>query len=299
MHKARKEFKQVLPKMDLIIEILDARIPYSSENPMLVTLRGEKPCIKILSKSDLADEVYTARWQSFLDQQQGIKTLSLVSTDPDNRTRLIDLCRKMIPNRTNTERPIQAIIMGIPNVGKSTLINTIVGRNIAKTGNEAAVTRQLQRINLSDDIVLHDTPGVLWPNIENKYSGYRLATTGAVRDTAMEHDDVAFFAAEFLLNHYPERLTKRYDLDDLPQSELQLMEAIGSRRGCLRGGGQVDLDKASKILINEIRSGQLGRLSFETPEMMEIERTEVDEIRAEKAAKKAARKARRSKGSAK
>lgn len=291
MHKTRKEFKQILPKMDVLIEILDARLPFSSENPMLASLRehyGDKPCIKILSKADLADPSMTTRWQEYFEQN-GIKTLALISSDADNRNKLIDLCRKLVPQKAHSERALQAMIMGIPNVGKSTLINTMVGRNIAKTGNEAAVTRQVQRINLSDDIVLHDTPGVLWPNIENRHSGYRLAVTGAMRDTAMQHDDVAFYAVEYLRIHYPDRLISRYELDQLPDSDIAIMEAIGERRGCLRAGGQVDLDKVSKILINEIRSNQLGPLTFETPEMMEGEKLEVEKIREEKARKKAAK----------
>jgi len=208
---------------------------------------------------------------------------------------LMDLCRKMMPNKVKNEKTIHTMIVGIPNVGKSTLINTLAGRIIAKTGNEPAVTKAQQRIKLDDGITLSDTPGVMWPNVENKNSGYRLAATGAIRDTAMDYTDVAFYAVDFMAKHYPERLLERYELDSLPNSELEMLEAIGQKRGCLRGGGQVDLDRVSKIFITELRAGTLGLLTLETPEMTEAEKANVEVIRADKEAKKAAKKAARRK----
>jgi ribosome biogenesis GTPase A len=180
--------------------------------------------------------------------------------------------------------------MGIPNVGKSTLINILAGRMIAKTGNEPAITKTQQRIAIGNGIILLDTPGLLWPNVENKNSGYRLATTGAIKDTAINHDPIAFFAAEYLLHHYPSYLKTRFQLEPLPETEQQLMDAIGKNRGCLRSGGRVDMDKVSKILLTELRAGMIGRISLETPAMMEQELAELAVIREEKAAKKKARK---------
>ena len=290
MHKASKEIKEVLPQVDLIIEILDARIPFSSENPMLKTLRGDKPCIKILSKSDLADPVITQQWQSYLEQEQGIKTLALSITQPDKMRQLPDLCHKMLPAKEASGRLIHTLIMGIPNAGKSTLINILAGRTIAKTGNEPAITKTQQRIDIGNGIILLDTPGLLWPNVENKNSGYRLAATGAIKDTALQHDHIALFAAEYLLRHYPDQLQARYQLQPLPQSEQALMESIGKNRGCLRAGGHIDMDKTAKILLTELRAGTIGRISLETPAMMETELAELAIIREQKAAKKLARK---------
>ena len=290
MHKASKEIIEILPQVDLIIEILDARIPFSSQNPMLATLRGDKPCIKILSKSDLADPEITQQWQTYLEEEQGVKTLAVTIEHPEKIRQLPDLCHKMLPAKAPNSRLIHTLIMGIPNVGKSTLINILAGRMIAKTGNEPAITKTQQRIAIGNGIILLDTPGLLWPNVENKNSGYRLATTGAIKDTAINHDHIAFFAAEYLLHHYPDYLKARFQLEPLPQSEQELMDAIGKNRGCLRSGGRVDMDKVSKILLAELRAGMIGRISLETPAMMEQELVELAVIREEKAAKKKARK---------
>ena len=289
MHKASKEIKTTLHQVDLVIEVLDARIPFSSQNPMLATLRGDKPCIKILSKTDLADPVMTQEWQSYLELEQGVKTLAVTVSQPEKIRQLSDLCHKMLPDKAASVKLINTLIVGIPNVGKSTLINVLAGRMIAKTGNEPAITKMQQRIALGNGIVLLDTPGVLWPNLENPNTGYRLATTGAIKDTAIDHAQIAFFAAEYLLQHYPELLKTRYQLPELPGTEQQLLEAIAKSRGCLRAGGHVDMDRVAKILLAELRAGMIGRISLETPAMMEQELVELAQIRAEKAAKKKAR----------
>ncbi len=276
MHKANKEIKETLSRIDLIIEVLDARIPFSSHNPLLSQLRGDKPCIKILTKSDLADPDLTRQWQTWLEKEQGVKTLALTIEQPERMRQLISLCHKMIPTHTDKHKIINTMIMGIPNVGKSSLINILSGKTIAKTGNEPAVTKSQQRIRLDSDIVLFDTPGVLWPKVENESSMYRLATSGAVKDTAFEYDDIAFFAAEYLLTAYPEHLMQRYKLTTLPHNELELIESIGRKRGCLQSGGRVDLNKASKILLTELRAGTLGRISLETPAIIEQELIALD-----------------------
>lgn len=296
MHKAQKQIKEILPKVDLLIEVLDARIPYSSENPHITELRGDKPCIKVLSKTDLADPELTARWQEYFEQEKGVKTLGITTTQPAKTKQLIDLCKKLLPHKADGSETIYTMIVGIPNVGKSTLINTLAGRPIAKTGNEPAVTKSQQRINLGDGIILMDTPGILWPKVENPKSSYRLATTGAIKDTAMEYADVAYFAADYLLSAYPNLLKQRFDLEELPNTEIELMDKIAARRGCLRSGGIANTHKVSEILINELRDGSLGLITLETPEMIEIEKVEVAEAIARKAEKKAQRLRDRKKG---
>ncbi|MCK5897504.1 MAG: ribosome biogenesis GTPase YlqF [Methylococcales bacterium] len=292
MYKAGKEIKKTLTQVDLVIEIIDARLPFSSENPTLANLRGDKPCIKLLSKSDLADDALTLQWQAYFEQQRGVKTLAISQFHPEKASQIPNICRKMLPLKAKG-KTINVLIMGIPNVGKSTLINLLANRTIAKTGNEPAVTKQQQRIDLKNGIVLFDTPGMMWPNVENKNSGYRLAVTGAIKDTAIDHDDVAFFAADYLLQNYPERLQQRYNFETSPQTELEVMEAIARKRGCLRAGKQIDFDKTAKILLAELRAGILGKISYETPKMIEQEMIELNVIQQQKALKKDHRKKKR------
>ncbi|MCF1429267.1 MAG: ribosome biogenesis GTPase YlqF [Shewanella sp.] len=291
MHKARKEIAEAMPQIDLVIEVLDARIPYSSENPMVAKLRGDKPCIKLLNKCDLADPEITTQWIEYLEREQGVKAMAVTTLQPAMIKKIPDLCRKLVPERVGQEKQLRTMIMGIPNVGKSTIINTLTGRTIAKTGNEPAVTKAQQRINLGNGIVLSDTPGILWPKVDNEASGYRLAITGAIKDTAMEYEDVAMFAAEYFLKAYPDAIKERYKIDELPETNIELLEKIGAKRGAKRAGGRVDLHKVSELLLHEFRSGKIGMLTLETPDMADVEKTEVERMLAEKAAEKEAKKA--------
>lgn len=299
MHKAQKEMRETLPQVDVIIEVLDARIPFSSENPMLAKIRGDKPCIKVLSKSDLADPVHTKEWQSYLEQQKNVKSLAITTQEPQLAKQIPELCRKLAPHRENSVKDLHTMIVGIPNVGKSTLINLLAGKIIAKTGNEPAVTKRQQRIKLGNGIALSDTPGVLWPKVENPKSGYRLAATGAIKDTAMEYEDVAAFTIEYLLDAYYEQLKTRYKIDDLSTDPIRALEQIGIQRRCVRGGGHVDFHKVSEVLLHDLRAGQIGLLTLESPSMIEQEIVEVEAMlikqAEEKAAKKEARQKRRAK----
>jgi ribosome biogenesis GTPase A len=290
MHKAQKEIKKRLPEVDMFIEVLDARIPYSSENPMLANIRGDKPCIKILNKTDLAESDKTQDWQQYLEQNKNTKTLALNLNQPNKSEQIFSLCKKLVPNKGTKISPITCLITGIPNVGKSTLINTLAGRTIAKTGNEPAVTQTQQRIDLGNNIILFDTPGLLWPKVENEDSGYRLAVTGAIKDTAIEYDDIAYYAAEYLLKEHLDALMDRYSLEEKPRDETTLLEAIGRKRGALVNGGRVNLNKTSAIFIHEFRSGALGSITLETPKKVEAEIAKTEKIIAEKTALKAARK---------
>ncbi|MBE1276600.1 ribosome biogenesis GTPase YlqF [Enterovibrio baiacu] len=295
MHKARKEIEEVVPKIDVIIEVLDARIPFSSENPLIRHIRKDKPVIKVLNKRDLADPEMTALWLEHLEKEQGVKAMAITTEQVSEVNKIMDLCRKLAPHREEMGKHIRTMIMGIPNVGKSTIINTLAGRVVAKTGNQPAVTRQQQRINLQNGVVLSDTPGILWPKVENPHSGFRLAATGAIKDTAMEYDEVAFYTVEYLAKAYPDLLKSRYNIEELPESDVELMEAIGEKRGCLRAGGRIDLHKASEILINDLRNGALGLITLEHPDMIDSELVAVEEAAVRKAEEKAKTKEERRK----
>lgn len=292
MYKATKEIKEVLPKIDILIEVLDARIPASSENPVIAQIRSKKPCLKVLTKCDLADPVLTASWMTYFEQQSNVRTLAVSTAEPHKMRQLTEICNRMVP--TDSATTLNAMIVGIPNVGKSTLINTISERNIAKAGNEPGVTKGQQKIKLGNGVMLWDTPGILWPKIENANSSLRLAVLASIKDTVIDYEDIACFAAHYLLQAYPEALKARYRLQELPGDDIQTLEAIGLQRGAKAGGGRVDYHKAAEILINDIRSGKLGALTWETPEMIEREwRETAEKIRlreAEREQKKALRK---------
>ena len=283
MHKARLEMQAMLPKVNVVIEVLDARIPYSSENPLLAELRGDKPCLKVLTKSDLADESMTAAWQKHFDGTEHMHSHVTTTEDVPTIREIKRIIKRLAVDRQG--RSILAMIVGIPNVGKSTIINYLAGKKVAKTGNTPAVTKQQQKVIIGDNVTLLDTPGMMWPNVHNARSGYRLALLGTIKETAMDYADIGFFAAKYMLAEYPDRFVARYELDTVPESELEAIEAIGRRRGCLGKSNMVDIDRASRILVTELRSGEFGRLTLETPKMMMHERAETAREVAEKEAK--------------
>jgi ribosome biogenesis GTPase A len=291
MAKAIREIKEALPKVDLVIEMLDARIPFSSENPVLNDFKKDIPRIKVLSKSDLADPEQLDAWCQYLEKEKNTRVLKVSTTSPERYRQLIPLIKKMLSEKRDGSRVLTVLICGIPNVGKSTLINTLADRAVAKTGNEAAVTKGQQRIKLEDSLMLLDTPGVLWPKVHNEHSAYRQAITGAIKEAITDNEDIAFYLADYLLLNYQSNLLERYDLKSLPDSALEFFEAIGKQKGALRSGGQVDLAKVCTLFLNDFRSGVLGEICLETPTMMETEQAEVERILEEKAAEKARKEA--------
>lgn len=281
MHKARKKISEAMPEIDLVIEVLDARLPFSSTNPLVDQLRGDKPCIKILNKSDLADPKTTQAWVNYFSEQSNTTAFPLVAEERQQVKKLVNKIKQVSAQKQDKKRTTRVMIMGIPNVGKSTLINALAGKVIAKTGNEPAVTKANQMIDLKNGIVLSDTPGILWPKFENELSGYRLAASGAVKDTAIEYLDIALFALGYLLEAYPSNLITRFKLKDTPENAEQALNTIAAKRGCLRPGGIADLHKASELVLHEMRAGKLGAISLETPHMVAAEMAEIERIRQE------------------
>jgi ribosome biogenesis GTPase A len=273
MTKARRSIAEAMPGQDVVIEVLDARMPRASENPVVTELRGAKPCVKVLSKSDLADPEVTRQWLEHFERRDATgprelgKVVALaVTTDraADARTRIAEACASLAhPTRGRTTP--RAIIVGIPNVGKSTLVNTLAERKVANVGDEPAVTKSRQVVVMKNGMTLSDNPGILWPNIEDGTGALRLAFGGAIPDSALDYESVALFGAGILLERYPGLLAKRYKLTATPADPDSLLLEIGRRRGCLRPGGVIDRHKAADVLIHDFRDGVLGRISLERP----------------------------------
>ncbi len=282
MTRARREIVEAIPLHDVVIEVLDARMPRASENPLLAELRGKKPCLKVLSKSDLADPEVTAAWLRTFDTRfpkptgvpgdgpnGEVLAIAITSTRAQEvRTKIPELCKLLAPRRSSPSKVVRAMVVGIPNVGKSTLINTLMERKVAKVGDEPAVTKARQRATMKSGMQLSDHPGIMWPKIEDEASSYCLAFGGAIPDAALDYENVALFGAGILLSRYADRLLARYKLDVLPETPSELLTEIGRRRGALRAGGVIDLHKAGDALIHDFRGGALGRISLEMPDVL-------------------------------
>lgn len=266
MAKARRELADLLPSQDVVIEVLDARMPCASRSPAVIELRHDKPSVKVLSKADLADEAVTRRWIAHFEEDPTVVAIATsLTTANETRARVPALCEKVSRRTRGADKATRAVIVGIPNVGKSSLTNVLMGRKVAAVSDVPAVTRVRQQVTLPGGIVLSDNPGLLAPRIEDNASTMRLALGGAIPDTALDYESVGLFAARFFLERYPAQVVARYKLDALPASPTALLESLGRRRGCLRAGGVVDMNKAASILVHDYRAGALGRVSLEAP----------------------------------
>lgn len=269
MLETKNQLKQSISRVDAILEILDARLPVSSENPFVNRLGRGKARLKVLNKTDLADPDITRAWLDYFSDSLGIPAAAVCGTLPGQAATALDACVAQV--RRNRARKIKVMVMGIPNTGKSTILNSLAGKKVAKTGNVPAVTRHQQRTSLGNNIDIYDTPGILWPVIEPRERALALAVSGAISDTAVDYHELAFFAGELLIRRYPDRLLARYDfLAALPGDASQLIEAVGRARGCLKKGGLIDYQKASELIIRDLRSGKTGQVSLETPEDMQL-----------------------------
>jgi len=255
---------------DAYIEVLDARLPESSSNHQLEDMRRNKPCIKILNKHDLADPYVTKAWVRYFEAKNGVRAMPMSARQNADTKQLIKLCKALVPHRGRPGWPLRVMVVGIPNVGKSTLINTLAGKCIAKVGDKPAITVCGQQIDLRNGIVLSDTPGLLWPDMSDQVAAYRLATSGAIGASALDYTTVGLFAVDFMAQRYPELLKKRYKLLDLPETPTEGIEAIGRVLGCLATGGVVDLHRAAEAFLRELRAGKIGRISFEEPPVLEV-----------------------------
>lgn len=275
MAKTKRMIQEQIKLVDVVIEIVDARLPLSSRNPLLEELVGEKkPRVIILNKEDLADPQRTTYWLKYFDQKQECKALAFNATI--GKKQLISKLKNALMELTTEKRERQArkgirkqmircMIVGIPNVGKSTFINIIAGKKAAQTGDKPGVTRGAQWIRLDEDLELLDTPGILWPKFEDEEVGFRLAVSGAVNDDVFDNEEAAFQLIAFLQKHYPKLLQERFKLEDtiLLEEPLAILDQIGKNRGCLLKGGRIDYTKVSKGILLDFRQAKIGRITLE------------------------------------
>ncbi len=271
MHVTRKAMlDRMSAGIDAVIELLDARLPGSSENPLLAELTDGRPSLKLLNKQDLADPRRTADWLAHFQARPATRAFATDASDAAAVQRLIDACRALLPLRGGMVKPLRVLICGVPNVGKSTLINSLVARRAVKTGDEPGITKIEQKIVLASDFYLFDTPGMLWPKIVVPQSGYHLAASGAVGRNAFDEEEVALELLARLQADYPVSLTVRYGLAcEVRSTPVEtLLESIGRNRGAVMQGGRINLQKAAELLLHDFRNGHLGRVSLETPEQL-------------------------------
>ena len=264
MHLTRKAIAERIKDIDVVIELLDARLPGSSANPLLSELTGHRPTLEILDKPDLADPARTPAGLDWYNARPGTRAIALDASERAPARRLLAACQELAPERRGLARPMRVLTCGIPNVGTSTLINSLAGRAQAKTGDEAGITKQEQRIVVADDFYLWDTPGMLWPRIIVAQSGFNLAASGAVGRNAYDEELVVLELLGYLQRHYAQALVERYKLDMAPQDVAQLhddelLTAIGRKRGAVMSGGRVNIQKAAEPVLTDARAGALGR----------------------------------------
>ncbi|MDB5818662.1 MAG: GTP-binding protein HSR1-related [Rhizobacter sp.] len=291
MNSTRQAIAKRMPDIDVVIEMLDARLPASSANPLLAELTRGKPALKVLNKQDLADEAVTEQWLAHYRSQPSTNALGLDAGTTAPSRALIAACRELAPLRGGMVKPVRVLICGIPNVGKSTLINTLMGKRSAKTGDEPGITKLEQRITLANDFYLFDTPGMLWPRIVVEQSGYHLAAGAGIGRNAYDEEEVALALIAQVMRRYPERLAERYKIEDITAADdVAVLDRIARTRGNLLPGAKVNLQKAAEIAINDFRTGAWGRITLETPEEFAAWLTAARLLELERQAKVAARK---------
>jgi len=270
MTLARKKAAETMAVTDVVIEVVDARLPEASSNPMIQELRlqRQRPCLKLLNKADLADPAVTKAWLATYNRQAGVKAVAVSCKKPGDVAKIPGLCQELAPHRQDNIKPLRMMIMGIPNVGKSTLLNALVKRRVAAVGNEPAVTKVQQRLDIGPRMTLVDTPGMLWPKIEHPCDGLMLAASHAIGRNAVLEEEVAVFLGDLLQTRYPGLIAARYGFSAAALDGHGVLAAVAQKRGCLlKGkGGELDLEKAAMLLLTDYRNGALGRISLETPE---------------------------------
>lgn len=277
MAKARREVTEKLKLVDIIFELVDARLPLSSRNPMIDQVINQKPRLIILNKMDMADEVETKKWIRYFEGQ-GTRAVAINSLEGKGLQTVTKASKEILEEKWNRmiakgikPRAIRAMIVGIPNVGKSTLINRLSKKSLAKTGNMPGVTKAQQWIKVGKEIELLDTPGILWPKFEDPETGFKLAVTGAIKDSVIQMQELAIYALKFLEERYPERLKERYGIDGVDEEIVKTFDHIGKKRSFVSPGGEVNYEMTAEAIVRDIRNQYLGRVTFDYRDEMIVE----------------------------
>ena len=267
MVAAQKKAAETMEFTDVVIEVLDARAPAASQNPMVKELgtARQRAHLKILNKSDLADPKVTDQWLQYFNKLPKTKAIAISCKKANEPKKILPLCMTLAPHRGTPLKPLRMMIMGIPNVGKSTLMNAILNKRIAKVGDEPAITKQQQRHQINDHMILVDTPGMMWPKIEHAHDGYLLAANNNIGKNAYLEEEVAEKLAAILFEKYPLFIEERYKIESCIQDPIKLLELIAKEKGCLLKNGDFSLERASAIFLNDYRQGFLGRITLESP----------------------------------
>ena len=275
MVAAQKKAAETMEFTDVVIEVLDARAPAASQNPMVKELGAarQRAHLKILNKSDLADPKVTDQWIQYFNKIPKTKAIAISCKKANEPKKILSLCMALAPHRGTPLKPLRMMIMGVPNVGKSTLMNAILNKRIAKVGDEPAITKQQQRHQINDHMILVDTPGMMWPRIEHEHDGYLLATNNNIGKNAYNEEDVAIELGAILLEQYPELLKTRYEVKELTFDSLELLEFIAKKKNFPLRNHLTDIEKAAIVLLNDYRQGYLGKISIESPESRKLKLT--------------------------
>ncbi len=266
MAQAKRKLSNALASVDVVVEVLDARMPAASMNPLFDELRKERqrPALKILNKADLADQAVTAHWiEYFMDVNSSSSALPIIGKSKHDVRKIIDSCHKLAPHRVDAIKPLRLMVSGVPNVGKSTILNGLLGQSKAKAADEPAITKMITRYEVNDELIIYDSPGVMWPKVDSEETGLLLAVNNAIGVNAYNIEEAAIFLIEQMIRRYPDALVRRYKIKLSDMDAVAFIELVGDKRGMRSKGGYVDFERAAQLVVTDYRQGRFGRVSLQ------------------------------------
>ena len=266
MAQAKRKLSNALASVDVVVEVLDARMPAASMNPLFDELRKERqrPALKILNKADLADQAVTAHWiEYFMDVNSSASALPIIGKSKHDVRKIIDSCHKLAPHRVDAIKPLRLMVSGVPNVGKSTILNGLLGQSKAKAADEPAITKMITRYEVNDELIIYDSPGVMWPKVDSEETGLLLAVNNAIGVNAYNIEEAAIFLIEQMIRRYPDALVRRYKIKLSDMDAVAFIELVGDKRGMRSKGGYVDFERAAQLVVTDYRQGRFGRVSLQ------------------------------------